>query len=263
MVLGRALLKRSLSIICVLIILVTHIIGFEKPALASPTSFTSQLSEVGRALLEDAKQLSLETVEKTHDLTGRALDKTSKLSNLASQEVKTLSPVIAKNLENSLQSLIAVLSNQKIIESARHFSTMTPDNFCRAYFDSVQGVNNAKWAAVEEGAETAFTVIGAMTSASAAGAGSLAGYAGMASVVSQMGLGSLMTTVAGLMGSNVAGAAATSVVTAAVGGPVVMGALLAGGAGIAAYGTYELGKFSMDKFNTWAGIYCGSGSQPL
>lgn len=44
-----------------------------------------------------------------------------------------------------------------------------------------------------------------------------------------------------------------SYVTAAVGGPVVMGALLAGGAAVGAYGTYEFGKFSTEKFNRWAG----------
>jgi hypothetical protein len=84
----------------------------------------------------------------------------------------------------------------------------------------------------------------------------LAGYAGIASAVSQLGLGGLTTALAGMMGSSVAGAAATAVVTSAVGGPVVMGALLASGTGAAAFGTYKLSKFTVEQFWGWVEKYC-------
>ena len=95
-----------------------------------------------------------------------------------------------------------------------------------------------------------------ITSATAAGAGSLAGYAGIASGVSQLGLGSLTTAIAGMMGSSVTGAAATAVVTSAVGGPLIMGILLAGGTGAATLGTYEVGKFTAKRLDNWAKNYC-------
>ena len=70
----------------------------------------------------------------------------------------------------------------------------------------------------------------------------MTGYAGMASTVSSLGLGSVTTSVAGAMGSSATGAAATAVVTSAVGGPLVMlGIIVAGSAGIG-YGVYKGGQ---------------------
>lgn len=43
------------------------------------------------------------------------------------------------------------------------------------------------------------------------------------------------------------GAAATAVVTAAVGGPLAMGAIVAGGTGAVAYGLYRLGGWIGDQ----------------
>jgi hypothetical protein len=65
----------------------------------------------------------------------------------------------------------------------------------------------------------------------------------MAAAVSSLGLGGATTAIAGMMGTNVAGAAATAVVTSAVGGAVVMGAILAGGTAASAYGVYQAGKW--------------------
>jgi len=54
----------------------------------------------------------------------------------------------------------------------------------------------------------------------------------------------------------VTGAAATAVVTSAVGEPVIMGALLAGGTGAVAIGSYKVGQFTTDKFGEWSRNYC-------
>lgn len=78
--------------------------------------------------------------------------------------------------------------------------------------------------------------------AAAKGAGSLAGYAGVASAVSKLGLGGVTTTIAGAMGSSASGAAATAVVTSAVGGPLVMGGILICGSALAGYGLYKGGQ---------------------
>jgi len=52
--------------------------------------------------------------------------------------------------------------------------------------------------------------------------------------------------------SSVTGAAATAVVTSAVGGPVVMAILITVGTGVAAVGTYELGKSAVQQLENWA-----------
>lgn len=154
------------------------------------------------------------------------------------------------------KELISLLSNKKLLAKAESFLNTTPQSVCRAYRDKQNGGNGAAWQALQEGAFSVFTVGTAVSSASAAGAGSLAGYAGVASAVSQLGLGSLTTTIAGMLGSSATGAAATAVVTSTVGGPLVMGALLAGGTGAAAYGTYKLGEFGLEKLGDWAEQYC-------
>jgi hypothetical protein len=135
---------------------------------------------------------------------------------------------------------------------------------CQAYLDDLHGIDSATWEAIKTGATSALTIGSAVGSAAGAGAGALAGYAGMASAVSQLGLGGATTAIAGMMGSNVAGAAATAVVTAAVGGPVVMGALITGGLSAASFGLYEAGKFALNKLvssndtelEKWAKNHC-------
>lgn len=76
------------------------------------------------------------------------------------------------------------------------------------------------------------------------------------SAVSNLGLGSVTTAIAGAMGSHVTGAAATAVVTSAVGGPVAMGALIATGTGLAAFGSYKIGKITVQQLGDWAESYC-------
>lgn len=152
----------------------------------------------------------------------------------------------------------SLLNNKNLVNSAKNIISATPETFCQAYADASQGIDKTAWVAIEKGFES-FTVLSqAISSADAAGAGSLKGYAGIASAVSELGLGNLMTLAASLSGSKVAGAAATAVVTSAVGGPVVMGALITGGVGVAAYGTYKLEQFTAEKFRDWAGHYCSS-----
>lgn len=79
------------------------------------------------------------------------------------------------------------------------------------------------------------------------GAGPLAGYAGMASAVSQLGIGGLVTSMAGFFGSSATGAAATAVVTSAVGGPIVMAIILAGGIAVVNIGKHQAANFAFDK----------------
>jgi len=93
------------------------------------------------------------------------------------------------------------------------FNTTTPETICKAYVDNSQGIDGSAWEAIKEGVISTYIITQAFTSASAAGAGALAGYAGIASAVSQLGLGGLTTTIAGMIGSSVTGAAATAVVT--------------------------------------------------
>ena len=90
-------------------------------------------------------------------------------------------------------------------------------------------------------AKGAVTTIGtSVVSANLAGAGALSGYAGMASAVSELGLGSVTTAIAGGIGSTTSGAAATAVVTSAVGGPLVMAGFIVGGVGLVTYGVFSL-----------------------
>lgn len=157
---------------------------------------------------------------------------------------------------NPIQVAENLLSNKQLIRDAKRFLDMTPEAFCSAYLDKIDGVDSTAWRVIEEGATAAATVAGAISSASTAGAGALSGYAGIASAVSQLGLGGLTSAAAGIMGSSASGAAATAVVTSAVGGPVVMGALIVGGTGVAAFGTYEAGKFAVEKLGGLAQGYC-------
>jgi hypothetical protein len=121
---------------------------------------------------------------------------------------------------------------------------------CEGYLDEQNGVDKSVEKVAKAGTAAATTVGVGVASAAAAGAGSLAGYAGMASAVSGLGLGGVTTAIAGAMGSSATGAAATAVVTVAVGGPVVMGAILVSGAGAAAYGTYQIGKWIHKQVNS-------------
>lgn len=164
-------------------------------------------------------------------------------------------PALAANPIHVAENLF---SNKQLIRDANRFLNMTPNAFCSAYFDKVNGVDGAVWQVIEEGAAATATVTGSISSASAAGAGALSGYAGIASAVSQLGLGSLTSAAAGMMGSSASGAAATAVVTSAVGGPLVMGALIVGGTGVAAFGTYEVGKVAVENLGNLAEGYCNS-----
>jgi len=103
--------------------------------------------------------------------------------------------------------------------------------------------SNGHYNAATDGAITSGIVGYSVYSAGAAGAGFLTGYASIASAVSSMGLGGVTTTIAGAMGSQATGAAATALVTSAVGGPVVMGAILIGGTAAASYGLFKCGQF--------------------
>ena len=110
-------------------------------------------------------------------------------------------------------------------------------------YDKSNDQSNGHYNAATDGAITTAIVGYSAYTASAAGAGSLTGYAGIASAVSSMGLGGVTSTIAGAMGSQATGAAATTLVTSAVGGPVVMGAILIGGTAAASYGLYKCGQF--------------------
>lgn len=150
-----------------------------------------------------------------------------------------------------------VLSNEQQLLDASRLPVVTIDRFCKAYLDRAHsGVDNSAQMAIKEGVASTVIIVHAINSASAAGGGSLAGYAGMASAVSHLGLGGLTTTIAAAMGSHATGAAATAVVTSAVGGPMVMGTLIALGTGAAAFGTYELGKWTFDTLGHQAESYC-------
>lgn len=165
-------------------------------------------------------------------------------------------PAIASvDFHSSRADLIhRTLSDTQLLNKASKFLNASPDRLCSAYLET----DSATWLALEKSAKAAFMVTNAITHAAAAGAGTLTGYAGIASAVSQLGLGGLTTAVAGFMGSHVAGAAATSVVTSAIGGPVVMGTLLVGGAGAVAFGTYTLAQVAVGQIGLkdWAERHC-------
>lgn len=149
-----------------------------------------------------------------------------------------------------------ILSNKQLTSDVNKYLKETPETFCQAYVDMLNGTDSSAWDAIKAAISSSLTIAGAATSASAAGAGALTGYAGIASAVSQLGLGGLMTTVAGMMGSSAAGAAATAVVTAAVGGPLVMAGLMTVGLGAAAFGTSKLATSSVEKLEDVAKNYC-------
>jgi hypothetical protein len=118
-------------------------------------------------------------------------------------------------------------NNEKFLTGAKDFLETSPQQICRAYWDQRNGNNSSQWDALLKGAEAAVIIGQAMIAASAAGAGTLTGYAGIASAVSTLGLSPIVTaTAATLLGSSAIGAAATSVVTSAVGGPFVMAAVI-------------------------------------
>jgi hypothetical protein len=149
-----------------------------------------------------------------------------------------------------------LLSNKQLVKDAQHFLNQSPDRICTAYLAVKNGNDSSQWDAIIKGGTSAVTIGQAINSASIAGAGSLTGYAGIASAISQLGLGGLTQAAAGFLGSNAAGAAATAVVTSAVGGPIVMAALVAVGLGVTTFGTGELTKFIADKLGDWAENSC-------
>ncbi|MFM6306552.1 hypothetical protein [Planktothrix sp.] len=146
--------------------------------------------------------------------------------------------------------------NKQLRKDMKVFLQSTPETMCQAYLDSSQGVDSSSWMAIQEGAGATWVLLQSITTASAAGAGALSGYAGMASTVSQLGLGGLTQLIAGWLGSSASGAAATAVVTSAVGGPAVMGLLLVGGTGAVAYGGYQVSKIVTGKLQEWAKANC-------
>lgn len=149
-----------------------------------------------------------------------------------------------------------IANNKQLPKDMKFFLESTPETMCRAYRDMSQGLDNATWMTLQKGAGATFVLIQSVTTASLAGAGSLSGYAGIASAVSQLGLGGLTQLVAGWLGSNVTGAAATAVVTSAVGGPLVMAALLVGGTGAVAYGSYLASQLVAGQLEDWAKANC-------
>ena len=243
-------LKRILSVFLIVIIVTTSLsFTAQKPVLAAPSlnfEIPQQLDQIlsNQHVVADAKQL----LSNQHVVA----DAKQLLSN---QHVVEDAKQLLSN-QKFLKDITLLLSNTQLVEEANLFLNSTPESICGAYRDNLQGLENSNWQAVEKGATAMLTITQAVASASGAGAGSLAGYAGIASAVSQLGLGGLTTTIAGMMGSSVTGAAATAVVTSAVGGPVVMSAILIGGTGAATFGTYELGKFTIDKLGSWAKDYC-------
>lgn len=147
--------------------------------------------------------------------------------------------------------------NKQLRKDMKVFLQSTPETMCQSYLDKVQGGDSSSWTAIEKGADATVVILRSVTSASAAGAGALSGYAGIASTVSQLGLGGLTQLIAGWLGSSASGAAATAVVTSAVGGPAVMGFLLVGGTGAAVYGGYQIGKIVIGNYlQEWAIANC-------
>lgn len=157
-----------------------------------------------------------------------------------------------------LKNITATKLTAAARESAKYFLSADPDMICNAYQDMKNGVDNSKWGAIQEGAGVSFTILRTIAAASTAGAGNLTGYAGMAAAVSQLGLGGVTTTLASVLGSGATGAAATAVVTSAVGGPLVMAGLLVGGTGATAYGSYKASAFVAEKLGEWAEGACSA-----
>jgi hypothetical protein len=262
-------IKGVISVYLVSVFVLLHLLTvFPTPVLAqtqfalpNQEQLSDFLSGAEKEILEKTHQASDVAVIKARKLAKLTLEESSSLAKLAVEDAQKLSKLTQATTQESIKLVENLLTNKKLVESANYFSNMTSGKLCQAYSDSVQGIDQGTWNMILRGGEATWTIAGAIHSASIAGAGSLTGYAGLASTVSQLGLGNIMTTVAGLMGSNVAGAAATSVVTASVGGPVVMGAMIAGGLALTEYGVYELArfgaaKFSETEFSEWADTYC-------
>jgi hypothetical protein len=165
-------------------------------------------------------------------------------------------PANADNISVVKDSLLSIRWWKDLKETAK--SLVPPNPFVEVkniiedgLKDGIEGHDNSNQKATSVGLATTALVVTSVGSAASAGAGALAGYAGIASAVSSMGLGGVTTAIAGAMGSNVFGAAATAVVTSAVGGPVVMSMILAGGTAATAYGTYEAAHWIGKQFQLW------------
>lgn len=165
-------------------------------------------------------------------------------------------PANADNISIVKDSLPSIRWWKDLKETAK--SLVPPNPFTEAkniledgFRDGIEGRDRSNQRATKVGLVTTALVVTSVGSAASAGAGALAGYAGIASAVSSMGLGGVTTAIAGAMGSNVFGAAATAVVTSAVGGPVVMSMILAGGTAATAYGTYEAAHWVGKRFQLW------------
>jgi hypothetical protein len=152
------------------------------------------------------------------------------------------------------EQIRTTLSDKQLLKEADKFLYLSPEKLCSAYLNP----DPATWAAIEKSGKAAFIVTEALTAAAANGAGTLTGYAGIASAVSHLGLGGLTTAVAGFMGSHTAGAAATAVVTSALGGPVVMGTLLVAGTAAAVFGGHKLVQVAAGQIGLkdWAASHC-------
>jgi len=149
-----------------------------------------------------------------------------------------------------------ILSNETLLKDANQFLKMSQTEVCQVYTDSLAGQDKSKWLALKASAESAASVVGAISAASTAGAGNLAGYAGINGLIAHVGLGGVTTIIAHLLGHRVAGAAATSVVTAAMGGPIVMGSILVVSAGLTTFGVYKAGKLVTKELGDWAEATC-------
>lgn len=163
---------------------------------------------------------------------------------------------LLSNPEVVTNTVKKVLSNKQLAKDAKDFLSNSPDLICSAYLDFKNGTDSSLWDGVLEGGLAVAKIGQAIGSAFGAGAGSLSGYAGIASMVSHAGLGGLTSTIAGLLGSNVSGAAATAVVTSTVGGPVVMSGLIVAGLGATAIGSAELTKIVVYELGDWAESSC-------
>lgn len=155
-----------------------------------------------------------------------------------------------------LQKLTSISLNSQSRNYVKNFLNATPGTICKAYQDMKNGRDDSSWSAINKGAETILLLFQTLTSTAANGAGNLTGYATIASAVSKLGLGGLIKTVAIVLGSNANGAAATAVVTSAVGGPLVMAGLLTAGTAATPYVTYKMGVFVAEKLGDWAEKSC-------
>lgn len=235
----------------------------------SAKQFMSDTTEDALKYTNSAKKLLSNTTNNISDslFAQNFASELDQLVSNTSQYGKKLQKIATKNLpgklgesQQILMSVFSTITSQKLDSKTRgrvqSFLESSPEMICQAYLEKTNGIDDSHWVALQEGAGTTFTLYQTVTSAAAAGAGNLTGYAGIASAVSQLGLGGVTTTLAGVLGSNATGAAATAVVTSAVGGPVVMAGLLAGGTAVTAYGSAKLALFVADKLGEWAETSC-------